>query len=89
MNIAPLPPISSAAAPNGVRPSSDPAAISSQDFLTLLVAHSKNQDALSPTDSGDVLLQLASLAQVSGLQDIKATLERLFADKSTSFDAAR
>lgn len=59
-----------------------------QDFLTLLVAQSKNQDPLSPRDPSDTLQQLASLAQVSGLQDIEKTLEQFLAGQTMSFDAA-
>lgn len=62
--------------------------ISTQDFLKLLVAQSKYQDPLSPTDPGDTLQQLASLAGVSGLQDIKKTLEQFLSGQSMLFDAA-
>ncbi|HEY6772378.1 MAG TPA: flagellar hook capping FlgD N-terminal domain-containing protein [Oxalicibacterium sp.] len=62
--------------------------ISTQDFLKLLVAQSKYQDPLSPKDPGDTLQQLASLAGVSGLQDIKKTLERFLSSQNMLFDAA-
>lgn len=65
------------ASPTSIRPNSSLLATTTRNSLTQLVAQSKNQKPLSPAEPGDTLLQLASLAQLSGLQDIKATLEQI------------
>ena len=46
-------------------------------FLKLLVAQMQNQDPASPTDSGQMMSQLASFSQVSQLQSLTASQQAL------------
>lgn len=63
-------------------------AIDSQGFLRLLITQLQHQDPLTPTDPGNTVLQLASLAQVSTLQEISALLKQLLAAKDTPVESA-
>jgi len=56
-------------------------AIDSQGFLRLLITQLQHQDPLTPTDPGNTVLQLASLTQVSTLQEISGLLKQLLASK--------
>jgi len=49
---------------------SSPIQISSDDFMTLLIAQLQNQDPLSPMESQEFIAQLAQLETVSKLGDI-------------------
>jgi flagellar basal-body rod modification protein FlgD len=62
--------------------------ISSEDFLTLLITQLKHQDPLSPADPGQTVQQLASLSQVSSLQEISATIQQLLDRQDAAFDPA-
>jgi flagellar basal-body rod modification protein FlgD len=64
-----------------------PPGIDSQGFLRLLITQLQHQDPLTPTDPGNTVLQLASLAQVSALQEISALLKQLLAGKGSRADA--
>lgn len=61
--------------------------IDSQGFLKLLITQLQHQDPLSPEDPGDTLQQLASLTQVSTLQEISTALKQ-FLGKGSSYDPA-
>jgi|GEM_PF-1534438 len=63
-------------------------AIDSQGFLRLLITQLQHQNPLTPTDPGNTVLQLASLAQVSTLHEISALLKQLLAAKDTPVESA-
>jgi len=48
-----------------------------QDFLMLLTTQLKNQDPLKPLDSTQFVSQLAQFSQVSGVQEMNASLHAL------------
>jgi len=48
-----------------------------QDFLMLLTTQLKNQDPLKPLDSTQFVSQLAQFSQVSGVQEMNASLQAL------------
>lgn len=49
--------------------------LSSDDFLTLLVAQLTNQDPLEPMDSSQFMSQLSELESVAQLQEINSNLK--------------
>ncbi len=51
-----------------------------EDFLSLMTTQLQNQDPLAPMENGDFLGQIASFAQVSGLDDLQGS----FSDFATS-----
>jgi flagellar basal-body rod modification protein FlgD len=52
-------------------------ALGQDAFLKLLVAQMQNQDPASPTDSGQMMSQLASFSQVSQLQSLTSSQQAL------------
>ncbi|MDX1811790.1 MAG: flagellar hook assembly protein FlgD [Gammaproteobacteria bacterium] len=48
-----------------------------EDFLKLMVAQLQNQSPLKPQENGEFLGQMAQFSTVSGLQDMKSTLDSL------------
>lgn len=55
-----------------------------QDFLMLLTTQLKNQDPLKPLDSTQFVTQLAQFSQVSGVQEMNASLAALTAGMKSS-----
>lgn len=55
-----------------------------QDFLMLLTTQLKNQDPLKPLDSTQFVTQLAQFSQVSGVQEMNASLASLTAGMKSS-----
>lgn len=57
-----------------------------EEFLTLMLEQLRNQDPLSPTESGDFLGQLAQFGTVTGIQDLQnsfnAFSESVFSDQA-------
>lgn len=47
------------------------------DFLKLMTTQLKNQDPTQPTDSSQMLAQMAQLSTVSGIQDMQGSLKQL------------
>jgi flagellar basal-body rod modification protein FlgD len=62
-------------------PSSAANAISGQlnqsDFLKLMTTQLNNQDPTQPTDSSQMLAQMAQFASVSGIQDMQSSIKQL------------
>ncbi len=46
-----------------------------EDFMSLMTTQLQNQDPLKPMDSGDFLGQIASFAQVTGLDDLNKSFD--------------
>lgn len=63
-------------------------AVSGTDFLTLLVAQLKNQDPFNPSDPTQTVTQLASLSQLSTLQEISGAVKDLAGSRGSALDAA-
>lgn len=61
-----------------------------QDFLMLLTTQLRNQDPMKPLDSTQFVTQLAQFSQVSGVQEMNASLAALTAGMKSSavFDGA-
>jgi len=57
-----------------------------EDFMSLMTTQLQNQDPLKPMESGDFLGQIASFAQVSGLDDLQNSFSS-FADSMKSDQA--
>jgi flagellar basal-body rod modification protein FlgD len=57
-----------------------------EDFMSLMTTQLQNQDPLKPMESGDFLGQIASFAQVSGLDDLQKSFGS-FADSMKSDQA--
>ena len=55
-----------------------------QDFLMLLTTQLRNQDPLKPLDSSQFVTQLAQFSQVSGVQEMNASLASLTAGMKSS-----
>jgi flagellar basal-body rod modification protein FlgD len=55
-----------------------------QDFLMLLTTQMKNQDPLKPLDSTQFVSQLAQFSQVSGVQEMNASLAALSTSMKSS-----
>lgn len=55
-----------------------------QDFLMLLTTQLRNQDPLKPLDSTQFVTQLAQFSQVSGVQEMNASLASLTAGMKSS-----
>src|SRR3569832_1390840 len=47
------------------------------DFLKLMTTQMRNQDPMQPMDNGAFLGQIAQLSQVSGIQDMQASVKQL------------
>lgn len=47
------------------------------EFLKLMIAQMKNQDPTKPTDPNQFITQLAQFSQVTGIQNMQATMEDL------------
>ncbi len=47
------------------------------DFLTLMTAQMKNQDPMKPLENGEFLGQLAQFGTVTGLEELKAEIQKL------------
>lgn len=60
------------------------ASLDQQDFLMLLTTQLKNQDPLKPLDSTQFVSQLAQFSQVSGVQEMNASLASLTAGIKSS-----
>ncbi len=58
--------------------------LNQQDFLMLLTTQLKNQDPLKPLDSTQFVTQLAQFSQVSGVQEMNASLAALTAGMKSS-----
>lgn len=52
-------------------------AVSSDQFLQLLVTQLQNQDPLDPLDNNELLSQLATLNTVSGIQQLNANFSEM------------
>ena len=65
---------SAASSPTSSIPSTG-SQVTSDEFMTLLVAQLTNQDPLSPMDSGAFISQLSQLEMVSQLGDIREILQ--------------
>jgi len=59
-------------------------ALDQQDFLMLLTTQLKNQDPLKPLDSTQFVSQLAQFSQVSGVQEMNASLHSLTSSMKSS-----
>ena len=77
---------SPAAETSSAPPAANPAQVTKNMFLQLLVAQLKNQDPLNPTDSTQFLTQLAQMQQLEqglnmsqDIQSIRQTLDQLAA----------
>ena len=65
------------ATPSTVERTDSGGSLGQDAFLKLLVAQMQNQDPASPTDSGQMMSQLASFSQVSQLQTLTASQQAL------------
>ena len=48
-----------------------------QDFLTLLTTQLQHQDPFKPMENGEFLSQMAQFSQLSGIEDMNATLQSM------------
>jgi flagellar basal-body rod modification protein FlgD len=64
----------------------DSGALALEDFLSLMTTQLQNQDPLAPLENGDFLGQIASFAQVSGLDELQNSFSS-FADSMKSDQA--
>lgn len=51
--------------------------LNQSDFLKLMTTQLNNQDPTQPTDSSQMLAQMAQLSTVSGIQDMQSSLKQL------------
>jgi len=55
-----------------------------EDFLSLMTTQLTNQDPLKPMDNGDFLGQIASFAQVTGLDDLNKSFDNFAASQQSN-----
>lgn len=63
------------------------ASLGQSDFLTLMTAQLKNQDPFDPVDNTQMVAQMASFSQLSGITEMNSTLKGI-ADKLGSTSTA-
>jgi len=51
--------------------------LNANDFMTMMLAQIKYQDPMSPTDTSQQLAQMAQLSSVTGINEMKASLDSL------------
>lgn len=51
--------------------------LNAKDFMTMMLAQIKYQDPMSPTDTSQQLAQMAQLSSVTGINEMKASLDSL------------
>lgn len=56
---------------------SDTNKLSSENFMELLIAQIQNQDPMKPMDNAEFLSQIATINQVSGIQELKTSFDEL------------
>ncbi len=56
---------------------SDTNKLSSENFMELLIAQIQNQDPMKPMDNAEFLSQIATINQVSGIQELKTSFDDL------------
>jgi flagellar basal-body rod modification protein FlgD len=54
-----------------------PSALGVEDFMSLMVAQFKNQDPTKPVDNSQLIAQLASFSQVSGIDSLNKSMKSL------------
>src|SRR5271168_4776938 len=81
--------VTSAAAPTNTNPAAAVApALSSADFLQILVAEFQNQDPTSPTDPTQYASQMVEFSNLGQLQSINTDLQNSDSPQSTLMQAA-
>jgi flagellar basal-body rod modification protein FlgD len=56
---------------------SDTNRLSTDNFMELLIAQIQNQDPMEPMDNSEFIAQIATISQVTGLQELKASFDDL------------
>jgi flagellar basal-body rod modification protein FlgD len=51
--------------------------LSTDNFMELLIAQIQNQDPMEPMDNSEFIAQIATISQVTGLQELKASFDDL------------
>jgi flagellar basal-body rod modification protein FlgD len=51
--------------------------LSTDNFMELLIAQIQNQDPMEPMDNSEFIAQIATISQVTGLQELKASFDGL------------
>jgi len=64
------------------------AALTSQDFMTMLLAELKNQDPTQPVSNADLLSQLSQMQSLQSNVELKSTLSGLASDQQMSAGAS-
>ncbi len=78
--------LSQSSSVNATESEKDAGELALEDFMSLMTTQLQNQDPLKPMESGDFLGQIASFAQVSGLDDLQNSFSS-FADSMKSDQA--
>jgi len=68
---------SSVATSSSTTSSTGSSKLGQSDFLKLMTTQLNNQDPTQPTDSSQMLAQMAQLSTVSGIQDMQSSLKQL------------
>jgi flagellar basal-body rod modification protein FlgD len=69
-------------APSTTSPSSTPKALSSGDFMNLMITQLQHQDPLSPTDSNQLLQQISEISTLQSNQSLQTSLAGLTLQQS-------
>ena len=79
------PPLPGQGSPGTVERTDDKGQLGKQSFMKLLIAQMQHQDPLQPTDSSQMMAQMAQFASVEGLQNLQAQMTSMNLSQDFSY----